>query len=83
MGFGLERYSEPLKVLDKVSFVAVAIPLTYLGVGVMGALAGHLFASLLVGVVGLLLVHRRISLSSIFSARQNGFPGRRCSRSTR
>jgi len=74
MGFGLERYSEPLKVLDKVSFVAVAIPLTYLGVGVMGALAGHLFASLLVGVVGLLLVHRRISLSSIFSSPTERFP---------
>ncbi|QLK25802.1 polysaccharide biosynthesis C-terminal domain-containing protein [Natrinema zhouii] len=74
MGFGLERYSEPLKVLDKVGFVAVAIPLTYLGVGVMGALAGHLFASLLVGVVGLLLVHRRISLSSVFSSPTERFP---------
>lgn len=29
MGFGLERYSEPLKILDKVGFVVVAIPLTY------------------------------------------------------
>ncbi|MFC6767242.1 polysaccharide biosynthesis C-terminal domain-containing protein [Natrinema soli] len=74
MGFGLERYSEPLKVLDKVGFVAVALPLTYVGLGVMGALAGHLFASLLVGVIGLLLVHRRISLSSVFSSPTERFP---------
>ena len=74
MGFGLERFSEPLKVLDKLSFVAVAIPLTYVGLGVMGALAGHLFASILVSVVGLLFVHRRVSLSCVFSSPTERFP---------
>ena len=76
MGFGLERYSEPLKVLDKVGFVAVAIPLVYLGFGVMGALAGHLVASVLVAVVGLALVHRRISLSCVFRRPTGRFPRR-------
>ncbi|ELY44549.1 polysaccharide biosynthesis protein [Natronorubrum sulfidifaciens JCM 14089] len=74
MGFGLERYSEPLKVLDKVGFVVVAIPLVYVGYGVMGALAGHLFASILVAAVGLVLVHRRISLSCVFSRPTARFP---------
>ncbi|MCU4752485.1 polysaccharide biosynthesis C-terminal domain-containing protein [Halobacteria archaeon AArc-curdl1] len=74
MGFGLERYSEPLKILDKVAFVVIALPLTYLGIGVAGALAGHLVASLLVTVAGLTLVHRRISLSCVFTRPTNRFP---------
>ncbi|ELY42005.1 oligosaccharide flippase family protein [Natronorubrum tibetense] len=73
MGFGLERYSEPLKILDKVGFVAVALPLAYV-FGVMGALAGHLAASLLVAVAGLIIVHRRISLSCIYSKPTERFP---------
>ncbi|WP_254763822.1 flippase [Natrinema marinum] len=74
MGFGLERYSEPLKIVDKVGFVAVAIPLTYAGVGVLGALAGHLVASTLVAVIGLALVHRRIPLSCTLRRPPTRFP---------
>ncbi|MXV64111.1 oligosaccharide flippase family protein [Natronorubrum sp. JWXQ-INN-674] len=74
MGFGLERYSEPLKILDKVGFVAVAIPLVYLGFGVTGALAGHLIASVLVAGVGLALVHRKLSLACVFSRPADRFP---------
>ncbi len=74
MGFGLERYSEPLKIVDKVGFVAVAIPLTYAGVGVAGALAGHLVASTLVAVIGLALVNRRIPLSSALRRPPARFP---------
>ncbi|MFP8889903.1 flippase [Natrialbaceae archaeon A-CW2] len=74
MGFGLERYSEPLKILDKVAFVAIALPLTYLGIGVAGALAGHLVASILVTIAGLALVHRRVSLSCVFTRPTKRFP---------
>ena len=74
MGFGLEKYSEPLKVLDKLGFVVVAVPLTYVGLGVHGALAGHLFASVLVAVIGLALVHRRISLTCMFTRPTKRFP---------
>ncbi|SDC24378.1 flippase [Natrinema hispanicum] len=74
MGFGLERYSEPLKILDKIGFVVVAVPLVYLGAGVIGALAGHLVASTLVAVIGLALVHRRVSLSCLFSRPTKRFP---------
>jgi O-antigen/teichoic acid export membrane protein len=74
MGFGLERYSEPLNVLDKVTFVAVAIPLVYFGFGVAGALAGHAVASVLVGVVGLAVIHRQVSLASAFRIPSREFP---------
>ncbi|MFP9190350.1 flippase [Natrialbaceae archaeon A-CW1-1] len=76
MGFGLERYSEPLKVLDTVGFVVVAIPLVYVGFGVVGALAGHLIGSLLVGAIGLVLIHRRESLACIRSKPPARFPRR-------
>lgn len=74
MGFGLERYSEPLKILDKVGFVFVAIPLVALGFGVTGALAGHLVASVLVAVGGLAIVNRRVSLSCVASLPSREFP---------
>lgn len=77
MGFGLERYSEPLNVLDKVAFVVVSIPLVYLGFGVPGALAGHAVASLVCGAVGLTLIHRRVSLSSVFRIPPRTFPRKR------
>ncbi|UTF54161.1 flippase [Natronosalvus rutilus] len=76
MGFGLERYSEPLKVLDTVGFVLIAIPLTALGFGVAGALAGHLIASLSVGLAGLYVINRRQSLSSVFTTPSSRFPRR-------
>ncbi|MEY7851008.1 polysaccharide biosynthesis C-terminal domain-containing protein [Natrarchaeobius sp. A-rgal3] len=74
MGFGLERYSEPLKVLDRLVFVVVAIPLVYVGFGVVGALAGHIVASALVGLVGLVVVHSRVSLTAVFSRPTDRFP---------
>jgi O-antigen/teichoic acid export membrane protein len=74
MGFGLERYSEPLNVLDKVTFVGVSIPLIYFGFGVAGALAGHAVASIVVGAVGLTLIHQQVSLSSVFRTAPSNFP---------
>ncbi|APX95637.1 flippase [Natronorubrum daqingense] len=74
MGFGLERYSEPLKILDTVGFIFVAIPLVALGFGVTGALAGHLVASVLVAVGGLVIVNRRVSLSCVASLPSREFP---------
>ncbi|TYL39969.1 polysaccharide biosynthesis protein [Natronococcus pandeyae] len=74
MGFGLERYSEPLNILDKVAFVVVAIPLVYLDFGVTGALAGHAVASIAVGVIGLMLIHQRVPLSNVFRTPPSNFP---------
>ncbi|WP_293028225.1 flippase [Natronococcus sp.] len=74
LGFGLKRHSGLLDALDKVAFVAVSIPLVYFGFGVPGALAGHAVASLVCGVVGLTLIHRRVSLSSVFRIPPREFP---------
>ncbi|MFC4439733.1 MULTISPECIES: oligosaccharide flippase family protein [Natrialbaceae] len=74
MGFGLERYSEPLNVLDKVTFVVVSLPLVYFGLGVAGALAGHAVASIVVGGIGMLLIHQQTSLSNVFRTPPTDFP---------
>ncbi|NKE34534.1 oligosaccharide flippase family protein [Natronococcus sp. JC468] len=75
-GLDLERDAERLDVLDKITFVVVAIPLVALGFGVSGALVGYAVASLVCAVVGLGLVHRRVSLSSAFRIPPRRFPRR-------
>ncbi|RBI60655.1 polysaccharide biosynthesis protein [halophilic archaeon] len=76
MGFGLERYSEPLKVVQKVAFVSIAIPLVYFDFGVAGALAGKIAAGAAVAIVGLVLVSRQGSLGHIFESTPSRFPRR-------
>lgn len=65
MGFGLERYSEPLQVLYNVSFAVVALLLVYSGYGVLGALAGQIVGTTIVAIIGLGLVLQRVSLRSM------------------
>lgn len=76
MGFGLERYSESLKILFNVSFVAIALPLVYLGYGVVGALLGHILSSGLVALVGLVVLHYRQSLRGVFETNERMLPKR-------
>jgi O-antigen/teichoic acid export membrane protein len=64
MGFGLERYSEPLVFLDKALFILVGVGLAYLGYGVPGVLAGLIVAAAATGIIGLLLINREVSLVS-------------------
>ncbi|WP_435159753.1 oligosaccharide flippase family protein [Haladaptatus sp. DFWS20] len=76
MGFGLERYSEPLKVLQQLAFIAVAIPLVHFGYGVNGALAGKIAAGAVVAVAGIVIITRQISLKGIFRTTPSDFPRR-------
>ena len=76
MGFGLERYSEPLKVLQQLTFVGVALPLVYFDYGVVGALAGKIAAGATVAAIGLVLIGRRVSLKSVVQSTPPGFPRR-------
>ncbi|WP_433630474.1 flippase [Halomicrococcus sp. NG-SE-24] len=76
MGFGLERYSEPLKVVQKVAFVSIAIPLVYFDFGVAGALAGKIAAGASVAIVGFVLVSRQGSFGHIFESTPSRFPRR-------
>ena len=76
MGFGLERYSEPLKVLNQGLFVAVGLPLVALGFGAVGALAGRFLAGFVAAVVGLVIIGRRVSVSRVTSGSPDWLPRR-------
>nr|WP_255666520.1 flippase [Haladaptatus sp. DYF46] len=84
MGFGLERYSEPLKVVQQLTFLVVALPLVYfmrhrgmLEIAVLGALAGKIAAATMVAAIGFVLIVRRTSLRSFFRPTPEDFPRRR------
>ncbi|QLG49796.1 oligosaccharide flippase family protein [Natrinema halophilum] len=76
MGFGLERYSEPLKILYSVSFPLVALPLIAAGYGVIGAIIGQIVATGLAAIGGLTVLHNRKSLKNVFRRPPEGFPRR-------
>ncbi|WP_276272948.1 polysaccharide biosynthesis C-terminal domain-containing protein [Haloarcula litorea] len=71
MGLGLESQSEPLAVVQRILFGVVGLALVSLGYGVVGALAGHIVATLVVGVVAFALVTRRLEIG----VSQVGQPG--------
>lgn len=84
MGFGLERYSEPLKVVQRVTFIVVALPLVYfmrhrgmLEIAVLGALTGKIAAATMVAAIGFVLIVKRTSLRSFFRPTPEDFPQRR------
>lgn len=74
MGFGLERYSEPLKLFNHGLFVGLALPLVTLGFGAVGALAGRVFSGLIAAIVGLVLIARRVSLRSAVGSSPGWLP---------
>ncbi|QCJ46701.1 flippase [Haloprofundus sp. MHR1] len=76
MGFGLEEYSEPLRVLDSLLFIGVGVSLVVLGHGVLGALIGHLVSGIVVGLIGLVLVGKQVSLSAVFQGTPTTIPRR-------
>lgn len=76
MGFGLERISEPLKVLNKVLVVGVGLGLVWLGLGVVGMLVGYVVASTAVFLVGLVFLGRRIPLRSLVTVPSAAVPRR-------
>lgn len=63
MGFKLERFSEPLYVLNRVFFALIGLPLAYAGFHVSGALAGHAVSTFLLVLVGSLAVGRYTSIT--------------------
>jgi O-antigen/teichoic acid export membrane protein len=77
MGFGLERYSEPLLFLDKILFITVGVGLAYLGYGVPGVLIGHMTGAVTTAVIGLVLIHRQVPLTTaLFKIPSREFPRR-------
>ncbi|CDK39330.1 polysaccharide biosynthesis C-terminal domain-containing protein [Halorubrum sp. AJ67] len=73
MGLQLESYSEPLQIVDRILFISITVPLIYLQWGVLGVLIGRLISITIVGVVGIYLVSREITLKYVFKL---GVPGK-------
>mgnify|MGYP000283054355 CR=1 FL=1 len=76
MGFGLERYSEPLHAGNRILFTVLVLPLVFLGYGVMGVLVGTVAANVVIVVVSLALIHREVPLTAVFRSIPDSFPRR-------
>jgi O-antigen/teichoic acid export membrane protein len=76
MGLGLERYSEPLRVATKLTWVGLGLGLVAFGLGVDAFLLSNIAGATLLAVVGLWLISRRLSVSAILRGPPEGFPTR-------
>lgn len=63
MGFQLERYSEPMYVLNRVFFAVIGLPLAYIGYHVTGVLAGHAISTVLIVLCGSYFIARYTDIS--------------------
>lgn len=75
MGLQLERYSEPLRMAQRLVYAVLAVGLVSLGFGVSGVLIGKIAGGLLLFTVGLYLVKRRLD-PSLAVVRDREFPSR-------
>lgn len=76
MGFGQERRSEPLVVLETALYGLFGVGLVYFGYGVVGVLMGHLLALLVVVLFGFMFVREYVPLSKSFQLTDSNFPRR-------
>lgn len=76
MGFKLEQYSESLRVLYKIGFLAIALTLIAFGYGVEGVIASHIATSSILAVVGFAVIARRVSLWEVVTASTRDLPRR-------
>lgn len=63
MGYELERYSEPLVVIDKVILAVVGVSLAYSGLHVAGLLTGHIVALVTIIVLGGVAIYRHTDVA--------------------
>lgn len=75
-GFGVERYSESLRVVHSPLFLGSGIVLAALGYGVVGMLVGHLIGGIIISTSGLYLISRRVDLTTALSRRTLDVPRR-------
>lgn len=62
LGFGLERYSEPLQIVTRLVWFGVGAGLALLGLGVAAFLIGQIAAALAFALAGFVLLGRRVSI---------------------
>lgn len=79
MAKGLEYISEPLRVLNQVLFVIVAITLISQGFGVTGALLGHVLAAFITTSASLYLIRKYYNFQSVLNRIPKDFPRKKLS----
>ncbi|MFP8891062.1 polysaccharide biosynthesis C-terminal domain-containing protein [Natrialbaceae archaeon A-CW2] len=67
MGLQLESRSEPLRFVQKVVFVTLALTLVYFGFGVAGVLIADILTSVMTILIGSFFILRHLPLRSFFS----------------
>lgn len=74
MGFGLERYSEPLRVVDRAIFAAFVVIFFQLGWDVAAVLAGRTIAYIIVALISFVIVSRYINPISLVTRSPASLP---------
>jgi O-antigen/teichoic acid export membrane protein len=69
MGLGMERYSEPLRVVEKLVWLGLGLALAAVGYGVAAFLVSNVVAAAVVAVVGFGVVRKRIPLRKALRTR--------------
>ncbi len=62
MGLGMERYSEPLRVVGKFTWLGLGLGLAVIGYGVAAFLAANVISAAVVAIIGFAFVRKRVSL---------------------
>ena len=76
VGMGLERFSEPLRILNTVTWIVLGTSLAYVGFGVAGLVVGQIASNGVVALLGGVLVARQVSLPDVLDAVPDSFPRR-------
>lgn len=77
MGLGLEPYSEPLQIVDRLLFAASIAAVSLVGGGVAAALTSRAVSTGVAMLLAFWLVSRRIDLSTLTSRSTGPVPGKR------
>ncbi|MFA9416370.1 oligosaccharide flippase family protein [Natrinema sp. HArc-T2] len=74
MGLHLEKYSEPIKTLEKIIFGVIAVGLAALGYDVSGVIFGHIFSVVVTLLICLLIVQNHFDLTQFTKRIPKKFP---------
>ncbi|AKU08137.1 oligosaccharide flippase family protein [Haloferax gibbonsii] len=74
MGFGREHHSEPIQMLNSISYAGVGLLLLYFGFGVDGLLIGHIVATGIAGFLSLWLVRNELDFTQLIKPLSDSVP---------
>ncbi|WP_408959714.1 lipopolysaccharide biosynthesis protein [Natrinema sp. 74] len=77
MGFGLESYSEPLQVVDRVLFASFVVGVSVVGGDIAAVLTSRVISTGVAAVLAFALVSRRIDLSTLLRRSTGPVSGKR------